>query len=275
MDATPSSASEAAREMVAAFVWSTCDEARRKHGGFTLRQAAVAELYERLVQVLDDKSLAAELIDRCLRYIAFFLADSGLHHEAMKAAVGIHHYRSRLLQNAGHAPRAWATRIAGASIALSWDPLRVAAYSLSAYLALAAVLLLTSMITFACTGEACLAMSGPAGADVTPGVYQHLYFAGVTLTTLGYGDVAPNLRHWWGVFPGTIAVLGALLGYVILAGIVAVIVNRSGIHPYARIGEWMAQFEREFIGRPVPLFRWPPEEDDACAREESPRQESN
>jgi hypothetical protein len=247
--------------MVADFVWQTCDEARRRHGAFSLEVRAIEKLYQSLVGVLGERAMAAELIDRCLRYLAFFLADSGQHHEAMKAAVLVHEYRARVLESVGRGSRAWATRLAGASIAVSWDPLRVAAYSLSVYLALSAALLLTSIVSFAFTGEAAIIMSDPVAgrANVTPGAYHHLYFAAVTLTTLGYGDVHPNLRHWWGCVPAALCVLGAFSGYVILAGIVAVVMNRSGIHPYARIGEWMSEFEREFIGKPVPLFRWPPE----------------
>jgi len=253
-------AAETARKMVADFVWNACDHARRWHGGFTLDLAAVEELYQSLTEVLDDRIMAATLIDRCLRYVAFFLADSGLHHEAMRAAVAVHEYRARLLAESGKRSRSWATRANGICIAVSWDPLRVAAYAFAAYLALCAALLLASIVTFALAGEAAIVVDQPnAAANLVPGAWEHLYFAAVTLTTLGYGDVRPNMGHWWGFFPASIAVLGVLTGYIILAGIVAVVVNRSGIHPYARIGEWMEQFEREFIGRPVPLFRWPPE----------------
>ena len=89
-----------------------------------------------------------------------------------------------------------------------------------------------------------------------PGVYHHFYFAAVTLTTVGYGDIRPNLTEWWGIFTAGICAGGALCGYLILAAVVSVVMSRSGIHPYARLGDWMEQFEREVLGGPIPLFEW-------------------
>jgi hypothetical protein len=258
MSAGVPSSAEQARQLVAEFVLKTCTEARDRHGHFSLDEAAVDELHTRLTQTLGNPGRAAELVDRSLRYIAFFLADCGMHGEAMKAAVGVHHYRAHLMRSGGHKAQAWATRLTGMAIGVTWDPLKVMAYSFSTYLALAVALLLTSIVTYGLSGESAIVVEQPGydEPNLTPGVYEHLYFAAVTLTTLGYGDVHPNHRHWWGVFPATISALGGLAGYVILAGIVAVIMNRSGIHPYARIGTWMEQFEKEVIGEPVPLFRW-------------------
>jgi hypothetical protein len=249
---------EQARGLVSGFVRDTCHEARSGPGRFSLEEAKVEALYKELSEVLDNPTFAAELIDRSLRYIAFYLADCGLHSEAMKASVAIHHYRSRLMRLAGRGSQAWATRVLGLAIAVTWDPVKVAAYSLIAYLALCAVLLGMSCVTGPLTDEAAIICDQPGepGPELAPPVYKHLYFAAVTLTTLGYGDVRPNLRHWWGVFPATICALGALTGYVILAAIVAVIMNRSGIHPYARIGDWMRQYETDVLGGPIPLFRW-------------------
>jgi len=258
MEADGPNAQDEARRLVAEFVRGACNEARDEPGHFVLNERDVDALYECLTDTLSDPKRAAELIDRSLRYIAFYLADCGLHGEAMKASVAIHHYRTRLLRLAGRGSHAWATRVLGLAIAVTWDPVKVAAYSLIAYLALCAVLLGASCITAPLTGEAAIIYdrTGEGGAELTPPAYKHLYFAAVTLTTLGYGDIRPNLRHWWGVFPAAICAVGALTGYVILAAIVAVVMNRSGIHPYARIGDWMRQYETEFLGGPVPLFRW-------------------
>jgi len=257
MEGNEQDAREVARGMVADFVMAICRGARGGPGRFALEEAEVEALYRRLCAVLGNPTFAAELIDRSLRYIAFYLADCGLHSEAMKASVAIHHYRSRLMRLAGRGSQAWATRVLGLSIGVTWDPMKVIAYSIIAYLALCAVLLGMSCITGPLTGEACIIYDPTQGeAETAPPVYKHLYFAAVTLTTLGYGDVRPNLHHWWGIFPATVCALGALTGYVILAAIVAVIMNRSGIHPYARIGDWMKQYETEVLGGPVPLFRW-------------------
>ena len=251
-------AREAARRMVSGFVTQTCHQARSGPGRFSLNETDIDRLYRSLCEVLGNATMAAELIDRSLRYMAFYLADCGLHAEAMKASVAIHHYRSTLMRLTGRGSRAWATRMLGLSIGVTWDPMKVVAYSVIAYLAFAAVLLGTSCVTGYFTGEAAIIcdQSGDRGPELAPPVYKHLYFAAVTLTTLGYGDVRPNLRHWWGVFPATICAFGALAGYVILAAIVAVVMNRSGIHPYARIGDWMKQYETEVLGGPIPLFRW-------------------
>ena len=258
METSSASAREEARRLVAEFVTRTCHEARDEPGLFSLDEDRVEALYEALCEVVEEPRFAAELIDRSLRYIAFFLADCGLHGEAMKASVAVHHYRARLLRLTGRGPQAWATRVLGLSISVTWDPVKVAAYSLIAYLSLCAVLLGASCITGPLTGEAAIIYDriGESEAELAPPAYKHMYFAAVTLTTLGYGDVRPNLRHWWGVFPAAICAVGALTGYVILAAIVAVVMNRSGIHPYARIGDWMRQYETEFLGGPVPLFRW-------------------
>ncbi len=251
-------ARETARRLVADFVTDTCHRARSGPGHFSLREEDIDALYHALCEACGSATMAAELIDRSLRYMAFYLADCGLHSEAMKASVAIHHYRSRLMRLSGRGERAWATRLLGLSIGVTWDPMKVIAYSVIAYLALAAVLLGMSCVTGYCTGEAAIICDQPGreGPELAPPVYKHLYFAAVTLTTLGYGDIRPNLRHWWGVFPAIVCAGGGLTGYVILAAIVAVIMNRSGIHPYARIGDWMRQYETEFLGGPVPLFRW-------------------
>ncbi|MBM3476658.1 MAG: two pore domain potassium channel family protein [Armatimonadetes bacterium] len=258
METSSPDAREAARRLVAGFVRDTCREARSGPGQFSLDEAETDALYQRLCRTLDNPTFAAELIDRSLRYIAFYLADCGLHSEAMKASVAIHHYRSRLMRLAGRGSQAWATRVLGLSIGVTWDPIKVVAYSVIAYLAFVAILLGTSCVTSALTGEAAIICDRPGEhePELAPPVYKHLYFAAVTLTTLGYGDVRPNLRHWWGIFPATVCALGALTGYVILAAIVAVIMNRSGIHPYARIGDWMRQYETDVLGGPIPLFRW-------------------
>jgi hypothetical protein len=127
-----------------------------------------------------------------------------------------------------------------------------------AYLGLVAALLLCSHITYHYTDEACIVSDAADGngLDLRPAAYKHFYLAAVTLTTLGYGDVRPNLRHWWGVFPAAICSAGALSGYVLLAAIVSVIMNRSGIHPYARIADWMRQYENDVLGGSIPLYRW-------------------
>ena len=249
---------EEARRLVAGFVAGTCHQARSGPGRFSLNETDVDRLYRSLCEALGSATLAAELIDRSLRYMAFYLADCGLHAEAMKASVAIHHYRSKLMRLSGRGTQAWATRLLGVSIAVTWDPMKVIAYSIIAYLSLAAVLLGMSCVTGHYAGEAAIICDQPGreGPELAPPVYKHLYFAAVTLTTLGYGDIRPNLRHWWGIFPATVCAAGALTGYVILAAIVAVIMNRSGIHPYARIGDWMRQYETEVLGGPVPLFRW-------------------
>lgn len=251
-------ARERARHLVSGFVNETCHRARGGPGRFTLREADIDDLYERLCEACGSATVAAELIDRSLRYMAFYLADCGLHAEAMKASVAIHHYRSKLMRLTGRGEQAWATRVLGLSIGVTWDPMRVLSYSVIAYLTLTALLLGMSCIAGHYTGEAAIICDQPGrpGPELAPPVYKHFYFAAVTLTTLGYGDIRPNLRHWWGVFPATVCALAAFTGYVILAAIVAVIMNRSGIHPYARIGDWMKQYENEVLGGPVPLFRW-------------------
>jgi hypothetical protein len=257
MDAEDVDPREKARRLVAHFVTEACHRARGGPGRFLLREAEIDALYEALCKATGSATTAAELIDRSLRYMAIYLADCGLHSEAMKASVAIHHYRSKLMRMTGRDEQAWATRVLGLSIGVTWDPMKVIAYSVIAYLALVSVLLGMSCITGPLTGEASIIYDPTHGeAETTPGVYKHMYFAAVTLTTLGYGDIRPNLRHWWGIFPATVCAIGAFTGYVILAAIVAVIMNRSGIHPYARIGDWMKQYEAEVLGGPVPLFRW-------------------
>ena len=255
---------EQARELVAEYTRNTCAAARRAPGEFHLDEGEIERLFLRLAEVLGDEQEPAELIDRSLRYIAFFLADCGLHGEAMKAATGIHRYRARLMRSLGRGAAALSTRLMGLAIGASWNPTSVAAYSLIVYLSLAGSLLLTSMITYTTTGETAITLhqERAPGEPEQAGVFHHLYLAAVTLTTLGYGDIGPNHRHWWGIFPATLCALGSLAGYVILAAIVAVIMNRSGIHPYARIGSWMAQYEQEVLGGPVPLFCWNEEEEE-------------
>jgi hypothetical protein len=258
MESSPTDAREEARRLVSAFVMETCHQARSGPGRFSLNETDIDRLYRSLCDVSGSATMAAELIDRSLRYMAFYLADCGLHAEAMKASVAIHHYRSKLMRLSGRGSQAWATRLLGLSIGVTWDPMKVIAYSIIAYLTLAAVLLGMSCVTGYYTGEAAIIYDQPGreGPELAPAAYKHLYFAAVTLTTLGYGDVRPNLRHWWGIFPAVVCAGGALTGYVILAAIVAVVMNRSGIHPYARIGDWMRQYETEVLGGPVPLFRW-------------------
>jgi voltage-gated potassium channel len=54
----------------------------------------------------------------------------------------------------------------------------------------------------------------------SPSVYRYLYFSYVTLTTLGYGDVAPLTNK-----AGSLVVLEAIIGQIYLVVIVAWLVG--------------------------------------------------
>jgi hypothetical protein len=49
------------------------------------------------------------------------------------------------------------------------------------------------------------------------GLWHAIYFSVVTMTTLGFGDIAANPDSWWGQ---TLLMLQVLLGYVLLAALV-------------------------------------------------------
>ena len=77
--------------------------------------------------------------------------------------------------------------------------------------------------------------------------YRHFYFSGVTITTLGYGDMRPNTNHWWGVFAIIITLIESSSGYALLGLFVVVLAMRGGIHPYGRIEQWHRDYENELL----------------------------
>ncbi|MCP4628580.1 MAG: two pore domain potassium channel family protein [bacterium] len=56
--------------------------------------------------------------------------------------------------------------------------------------------------------------------NISPNVYRYLYFSYVTLTTLGFGDVAPLTNK-----AGSLVILEAIIGQIYLVVIVAWLVG--------------------------------------------------
>jgi hypothetical protein len=70
------------------------------------------------------------------------------------------------------------------------------------------------------------------------------YFSAVTLTTLGYGDMCPNLMHPWAGLVSAVACIEAAIGPLILGLFIALLVQRILPHTYGRISRWVDEYER-------------------------------
>ena len=75
--------------------------------------------------------------------------------------------------------------------------------------------------------------------------YHYFYFSVVTLATLGYGDLSPNL-HMPGIM--ALAAFESALGMVMLGWFVYMITHLSEIHPYSP-QTWMKYYEEKLCAR--------------------------
>jgi hypothetical protein len=93
----------------------------------------------------------------------------------------------------------------------------------AAYGALCVYLLVGMLFAF-CFGAVAVLQHGPLFSNGTEGDLQdHLYFSFITITTTGYGDLAPA-----GNLARSLSILEALIGQLYLVTVVAVIVGNLG-----------------------------------------------
>jgi Ion channel len=93
----------------------------------------------------------------------------------------------------------------------------------AAYGALCVYLLVGMLFAF-CFGAVALLQHGALFSNGTEGDLQdHLYFSFITITTVGYGDLAPA-----GDLARSLSILEALIGQLYLVTVVAVIVGNLG-----------------------------------------------
>jgi Ion channel len=93
----------------------------------------------------------------------------------------------------------------------------------AAYGALCIYLLVGMLFAF-CFGAVAVLQHGPLFSNGTEGDLQdHLYFSFITITTVGYGDLAPA-----GDLARSLSILEALIGQLYLVTVVAVIVGNLG-----------------------------------------------
>jgi hypothetical protein len=93
----------------------------------------------------------------------------------------------------------------------------------AAYGALCIYLLVGMLFAF-CFGAVAVLQHGPLFSNGTEGDLQdHLYFSFITITTTGYGDLAPA-----GDLARSLSILEALIGQLYLVTVVAVIVGNLG-----------------------------------------------
>lgn len=193
-------------------------------------------------------------IEDILRYLAFYLADAGRHSQAM-AVGGLLNDTRREYEGAstagvpsslGRKAKRWIQRLV---VGYGYRFASVLRAAVILWLGFALVFWAVSAVTRWSTGETAIVLTENAdGAAQEVRWYHYPYFSGVTLTTLGYGDLQPNTRHWWGWIPSGLAVTEAVLGYVILGLFVAVFFRSTLTHPYARVSQWMSEFEHDVMG---------------------------
>lgn len=212
----------------------------------------VEKLFDELKKVKSEADAAVDTF-QSLRYLSYFLADRANHSPAKVAAYWNNVYRTKHLRAIGHRKRLAKNVIHGVVNGYHEKPGRT-------FLAVALGIWLLFAAFFGC-------VSFFTGDDYTsivftnetttkdPKWYHYCYFSAVTLTTLGYGDLAPNHSdsHEVAEFLMVAACSAeAVLGYIFLGIGVATIMRLAEAHPTARIDKMMDDYE-ERIGLTPPV----------------------
>ena len=133
---------------------------------------------------------ALQHLEDTLRYLAFFLADSSRHNMAMETGVFLNDVRNKytsLLKGLKFNRAAFVNRLSGFVMGYGFKPLRVVRATVIVWIFFA--LAIYSISFFSESPSLILKEGEPIEW------FHYLYFSGVTLTTLDYGDISPNPQH--------------------------------------------------------------------------------
>jgi len=196
-------------------------------------------------QLLDRQSTHADHavlyteIERGYRYLAFTLADHANHRVAFECGYRLNCARTKCLKARWLESRTsfrplkrWVVNQLSQWITGHMDkPLRILLTAIAVWLIYANLFFWIPEFL----------ISPVHGSEpITPTFISALYFSTVTITTLGYGDLAPNPN-----IPACriIAASEAVLGYVILGVAVAMLLRRLTIHPYSAVSQVLSSYE--------------------------------
>jgi len=247
------------------------ENARRNESERLTRQANGVVRRQDLDKEADKTALRQ--IPQALRFLSFTLADYSNHEQAKRAAYHNNYYRMAYWKVIG---RMWRYRVARLEHVITGyleRPLRVIGSALGVcflYGALygsitevtargsgdnkySSIVFSSNIAKTDHTAEKTPVQSFPTDstanlqtleADASPNVnwYHYLYFSAVTLTTLGYGDLAPNHSPEHGAAEWIMVVLcasEAIIGYILLGIGVATLMRIFDAHPYGNMSRWM------------------------------------
>lgn len=174
-------------------------------------------------------------LEEAIRYIKNYLADFARHSEAFALARYQNEQRTEIARLAGEKIRFLMSWLHGVltGFNLGFGKFAVLVISISIGFAL------IYGITDAHTAKSVFTQDAQNPVEIHS--YHYLYFSVVTLATLGYGDLSPNL-HMPGIM--ALAAFEAVLGLVMLGWFVYMVTHRSEIHPYSP-QIWMKYYEEK------------------------------
>jgi hypothetical protein len=211
----------------------------------------------------ENAASTAQHLEDALRYLALFLADNARHDEAKTVGIVLNNFRAKSEWEQGNWWVACKKRISVLLHGEFFRPGRVGLWAIATWIFFAFLFKGISLIA----PEPAILLNQHHQPEVMiksitdrkyshsePSLYHYFYFSGATLTNLSYGDIMPNTKYGWGVFPSIFAVLEAFLGYIFLGMFVAVLAKRT--HTYARLPKWLNDFETEVLS--IDYYRFNP-----------------
>ncbi len=189
----------------------------------------------------DTRGARIEVLDalrQAFRYISFVLADYGQHRHAFGAALNNNKAITKKRWHLGHKSRIWA--VVGA--VHWWTSNFSTSWFAFAYRTVAPLWVLFAVADFLLlrAGQV-LGQNGHPASATWPAAF---YFGAVTMTTLGYGDLHPNVDC---VAALIVSIVQAFSGYVLLAVFVSLLIQYAGAHPLMP-RDWGDWYEKTALG---------------------------
>lgn len=244
------------RMAVAAFLQKQTGAIRRSILGYTVPKDAVKQLFRGLEETYGT-SKAAEDTYTALRFLSYYLADRANHAQAKVSAYLNNVYRSKHRFAMAHdcmrakeyrvGARKWLMAfviwVFGTATGYMERPLRLLAVAI----AISGIFAVAFLALTVLTPDDYTSIRFTTGGDSPPQLawYHHFYFSTVTLTTLGYGDLAPTHSNVYRSEERIVLLLcslEAITGYVLLGLAVAVLTRRLDAHPTARREELLREY---------------------------------
>ena len=208
----------------------------REHVAWLLSSCVVKKQKEAKIKGTTDMS-------DMFRYLSFALADYANHRGAKICAYWNNYFRTRLWREKGMIKKYLWNSIYGLTTGYLEKPRR---------LLISVVFLLTifagayGIITRCSSEYTSIAFTNGLNSNPSIQWYHYVYFSSVTMTTLGYGDLAPNHSDEYrgrNLLVLILCSLEAIMGYALLGFAIAMLWRYIQPHPYADMASWLNDYK--------------------------------